>query len=60
MQRILAGHELKFVKQYSEALSLLREEFGLVVVGVHFDDSQMFPLLAGQACSEADPRRRAS
>jgi PleD family two-component response regulator len=46
MQRILAGHELKFVKQYSEAMSLLREEFGLVVVGVHFDDSQMFPLLA--------------
>jgi PleD family two-component response regulator len=44
--RILAGHELVFVTTCDEARSLLEmEKFGLVVLGVHFDESQMFSLL---------------
>jgi PleD family two-component response regulator len=47
LQRILSGHELKVVRTNDEAMSLLAEHrFGLVVVGVHFDESQMFTLLA--------------
>lgn len=43
---ILAGHDLKFVTTSEEARSLLEtEKFGLVVLGVHFDESQMFSLL---------------
>jgi PleD family two-component response regulator len=45
--RVLAGHELMFVNDSDEARSFLeREKFGLVVLGVHFDESQMFALLA--------------
>lgn len=37
----------KVVRTNDEAMSLLAEHrFGLVVVGVHFDESQMFTLLA--------------
>jgi hypothetical protein len=47
MCRILEGHELTFVKTCEQARSLLEtEQFGLVVLGVHFDESQMFSLLA--------------
>ena len=47
MRRILAGHELTFVHTRDEAWSLLeKQRFGLVIVGVHFDESQMFLLLA--------------
>jgi DNA-binding response OmpR family regulator len=38
---------LTFVKTGDEARSLLEnEKFGLVVISVHFDESQMFTLLA--------------
>jgi PleD family two-component response regulator len=47
VQRILAGHELTFARNREHAWSLLeKERFGLVVVSVHFDESQMFSLLA--------------
>jgi PleD family two-component response regulator len=46
MDRILAGHEVTFVKTCDEARTLLEEEeYGLVILGVHFDESQMFSLL---------------
>jgi hypothetical protein len=45
--RVLAGHELTFVDGSQEARALVeKEKFGLVVLGVHFDESQMFTLLA--------------
>jgi hypothetical protein len=45
--RVLEGHELTFVHTCDEARSLLeKEKFGLVVLSVHFDESQMFTLLA--------------
>jgi DNA-binding response OmpR family regulator len=48
---ILAGHELAFVRKLGEAQRALeREAFGLVLIGVHFDDSRMFDLLR---CSQA-------
>jgi PleD family two-component response regulator len=44
--RVLAGHDLRQVKTCEEARLLLeREAFGLVILGVHFDESQMFSLL---------------
>src|SRR5204862_7367379 len=43
LQRLLDGHELIFVDNGSEARRLLENErFGLVLLGVHFDESQMF------------------
>jgi DNA-binding NtrC family response regulator len=46
ISQILAGHELVFVRTLSEARrTLQREQFALVLVGVHFDDSRMFDLL---------------
>ena len=46
MRRVLEGHELHSVKTCNDARALLeRESFGIVVLGVHFDESQMFSLL---------------
>jgi DNA-binding NtrC family response regulator len=46
MQRILSGHDITKVQTCDEARSLLeRDEFGIVILGVHFDESQMFSLL---------------
>ncbi len=46
MVRILSGHDATFVKTSEEARNLLEaEEFALVILGVHFDESQMFSLL---------------
>ena len=46
MQRILSGHDVSQVDTCNEARSLLEsQEFGLVILGVHFDESQMFSLL---------------
>ena len=43
---ILAGYDLVFVRSMAEAQRALeREEFALVLVGVHFDESRMFDLL---------------
>ena len=46
-RRILEGHELVFVMTLREAMQRLAEEddLRLVIVGVHFDESQMFTLL---------------
>jgi PleD family two-component response regulator len=46
IHRLLEGHDLVFVNTCDEARSLLEaEKFGLVLLGVHFDESQMFSLL---------------
>ena len=46
MERILSGHDVTYVKTSEEARSLLEEEeYALVILGVHFDESQMFSLL---------------
>lgn len=46
-RRVLAGHELIFARNCDEAMSLLeKDRVGMVIVGVHFDESQMFMLLA--------------
>ena len=46
-RRILEGHELVFVMTLREAMQHLAEEDDLrmVIIGVHFDESQMFTLL---------------
>lgn len=42
----LAGHELTFVETCGAAMQLLSTDgFGMVIVSVHFDESQMFTLL---------------
>ena len=47
LARVLEGHDLIFVDNGDDARDLLeREPFGLVMLGVHFDESQMFSLLA--------------
>ena len=47
MRRVLAGHEVTLVRTRSEAWSLLeKDRFAMVILGVHFDESQMFSLLA--------------
>lgn len=46
IERSLSGHDLALVKTSNQARALLEaEEFGLVILGVHFDESQMFSLL---------------
>ena len=46
MERVLTGHDLVFVRNRSEAMQRLGgETFGMVLLGVHFDESQMFNLL---------------
>jgi PleD family two-component response regulator len=47
MERVLAGHDIAVARDTAEAeQALLREPFGLVVLGVNFDESRMFELLA--------------
>src|SRR5258708_7019730 len=44
--RVLTGHHLICVRSCKEAVELLhREKFGMVIISVHFDESQMFALL---------------
>jgi CheY-like chemotaxis protein len=46
LQRILAGHRLTIPTSVDEAERRLRaQEFGLVILDVHFDESRMFELL---------------
>ena len=46
LRRVLAEHRLTSTRTLSQAVSLLdQQEFGMVIVDVHFDDSQMFELL---------------
>ena len=43
--RILQRHDLKSADDATEAMRCLDQRFGMVVLSVHFDDSQMFSLL---------------
>ena len=44
---VLAGHRLLFVHTVAVALkALAQHDFDLVLIGMHFDDSRMFDLLA--------------
>ena len=46
LNAILAGHEVTFARTVGESLRLLaHQQFDLVLVGVHFDDSRMFDLV---------------
>ena len=45
MERILGRHDLKSVRDSAEAMRVLEEQFGMVILSVDFDDSQMFSLL---------------
>ena len=46
LTRVLEGHELVFVEDGDQARECLENHpFGLVCLGVHFDESQMFSLL---------------
>jgi CheY-like chemotaxis protein len=57
LARVLEGHDLVFVETGGEAREILeKERFGLVLVGVHFDESQMFSLL-GDIRSHAKYRK---
>lgn len=41
--RVLAGHDLTIIKTCDEARLLLeRDSFGIVILGVHFDESHVF------------------
>jgi len=47
LRRVLEGHDVTLVRTRGEAWTLLeKERFQMVIVGVHFDESQMFALLA--------------
>jgi hypothetical protein len=44
--RVLAGHEIVFAATSDDVMSLLsKERYGMLVISVHFDESQMFALL---------------
>jgi len=45
MARILVRHELTLVDTSDGAMRALEDKHGIVILGVHFDDSQMFSLL---------------
>jgi len=45
LARILARHELTAVDTSEAAMLALEDKHGIVILGVHFDDSQMFLLL---------------
>ena len=44
-RRILTRHELTAASDAREVMQKLEENFGMVILGVHFDESQMFSLL---------------
>jgi PleD family two-component response regulator len=47
LRRVLDGHDVTLVRTRKEAWALLESErFAMVILGVHFDESQMFSLLA--------------
>jgi hypothetical protein len=56
LSEILSGYELTFVRTLGQAQrALAREQFGLILIGVHFDDSRMFDLLRHLQASDARP-----
>jgi PleD family two-component response regulator len=47
MEKVLAGHDLVIARNSMEAeKALATHDFGLIVLGVNFDESRMFELLA--------------
>ena len=57
LTRVLEGHDLVFVDNGDDARELLeRDVYGLVLLGVHFDESQMFSVL-GDIRSRAKYRK---
>jgi CheY-like chemotaxis protein len=57
LTRVLEGHELVFVDNGDDARELLEHDvYGLVLLGVHFDESQMFSVL-GDIRSRAKYRK---
>ena len=46
MERILGHHELHVVADSGAAMRALDSKFGMVILGIEFDDSQMFSLLS--------------
>jgi PleD family two-component response regulator len=47
VERVLAGHDLVIARSSMEAeKALARHDFALIVLGVNFDESRMFELLA--------------
>jgi PleD family two-component response regulator len=47
IERVLRGHELVVAQDTAQAeQALLQQNFGLIVLGVNFDESRMFELLA--------------
>jgi len=45
MRRILARHDLVAADTSGQVMRQLEHQFGMVILSVHFDDSQMFSLL---------------
>ncbi|HEY3074491.1 MAG TPA: hypothetical protein VGJ74_04900 [Burkholderiales bacterium] len=46
LRHVLTGHDVISVRTGDEALGLLhRDKFGMVIISVHFDESQMFALV---------------
>src|SRR5271156_3012169 len=46
LKRIMQGHELVVANTMSEAVAALEAQtFDLIIIGLHFDDSQMFELI---------------
>ena len=45
MERVLTRHHLTRVATSEQAMNALEERHGMVILSVHFDDSQMFSLL---------------
>lgn len=55
--RVLEGHQLVWVTHVEDAMSAFGgRKFGMVIVGVHFDESQMFELLERIRSSTSEPR----
>ena len=46
MERILVRHELTVAHNSGDAMRALDTKFGMVILGINFDDSQMFSLLS--------------
>jgi CheY-like chemotaxis protein len=47
LERVLEGHQLTFAQTTADVMSFLsNDKYGMVIISVHFDESQMFTLLA--------------
>lgn len=57
LHRVLAGHEIVVARSLDKAIELVeQQQFGMVVIDVHFDDSQMFELLHHVRTNRQDHR----